>query len=118
MYSLLLFYLAAKGLLTPFRPVMKFIMVKSIIFVTFWQSIVIAAMMSYGFIGASPTLTTSEFQARISNFLLVVECVPACILNYIYFAPSDFHGDLAVNFVLPTTDVCKSLAHLISYEFW
>ena len=54
LYSLLIFYMSARQLLRPFRPVMKFVMVKAIIFVTFWQSIVVAILMGNGFIGFEP----------------------------------------------------------------
>lgn len=38
LYALLLFYLGTHELLAPFNPLIKFILVKSIIFLTFWQA--------------------------------------------------------------------------------
>ena len=37
LYGLFLFYSATKDLLTPFYPVLKFIAVKFIVFMSFWQ---------------------------------------------------------------------------------
>jgi hypothetical protein len=37
LYSLLLFYLGAQDLLAPFKPMVKFITVKAVVFMTFWQ---------------------------------------------------------------------------------
>jgi Organic solute transporter Ostalpha len=37
LYALLLFYLGTHELLAPFNPLIKFILVKSVIFLTFWQ---------------------------------------------------------------------------------
>jgi len=39
LYALLLFYHASKDLLKPYDPVLKFLSVKSIIFLSFWQGI-------------------------------------------------------------------------------
>ena len=47
LYALLLFYIAAKDLLKPFNPVFKFITVKFVVFLTFWQGLFIS--MGYYF---------------------------------------------------------------------
>ena len=41
LYSLVVFYLASEPYLAPFRPLLKFVMVKSIIFVTWWQGLIL-----------------------------------------------------------------------------
>ncbi|GMP72876.1 hypothetical protein CsSME_00030769 [Camellia sinensis var. sinensis] len=38
LYSLALFYVACRDLLQPFNPVPKFIIIKSVVFLTYWQS--------------------------------------------------------------------------------
>ena len=37
LYALVLFYMACKDLLQPFNPVPKFIIIKSVVFLTYWQ---------------------------------------------------------------------------------
>lgn len=37
LYALVLFYVATKDILKPYDPVLKFFMVKAIIFASFWQ---------------------------------------------------------------------------------
>ena len=37
LYALALFYLACRDLLQPFNPVPKFILIKSVVFLTYWQ---------------------------------------------------------------------------------
>jgi hypothetical protein len=39
LYALALFYVACKDLLQPFNPVPKFIIIKSVVFLTYWQVI-------------------------------------------------------------------------------
>lgn len=41
LYGLLMFYKATRPLLTPFKPVQKFVAVKSVIFATYWQSVIV-----------------------------------------------------------------------------
>lgn len=36
-YSLILFYLACKDLLKPFNPIPKFVVIKSVVVLTYWQ---------------------------------------------------------------------------------
>lgn len=37
LYALVLFYMACRDLLQPFNPVPKFIIIKSVVFLTYWQ---------------------------------------------------------------------------------
>lgn len=37
LYALFLFYFATRDLLSPYSPMLKFFMVKSVIFLSFWQ---------------------------------------------------------------------------------
>ena len=37
LYALLLFYMGTHELLAPFNPLLKFTVVKSVVFLTFWQ---------------------------------------------------------------------------------
>ena len=39
LYALFLFYFATKDLLTPYDPILKFAIIKSVIFLSFWQGI-------------------------------------------------------------------------------
>ncbi|BFZ03427.1 hypothetical protein BsWGS_06466 [Bradybaena similaris] len=44
LYALFMFYLATKELLSPFDPVLKFCIIKSVIFLSFWQGVVLAIL--------------------------------------------------------------------------
>lgn len=37
LYGLLLFWIGASDLLQPFNPLLKFVLVKTVVFLTFWQ---------------------------------------------------------------------------------
>ena len=71
LYSLLLFYLGAHDLLKPFKPLLKFVLVKSVIFLTFWQSIICAVLV------ANRTLSSGEEGRALQNVLICVEMIVA-----------------------------------------
>ncbi|RQM23430.1 hypothetical protein B5M09_005517 [Aphanomyces astaci] len=80
LYGLLVFYLATKHILAPFSPVLKFFAVKSVIFMTFWQSLMISSC---------PDITVEQAFAW-NDFVLSVEMVPVAILYMISFGARQF----------------------------
>ncbi|XP_041085994.1 transmembrane protein 184B-like [Polyodon spathula] len=50
LYSLFLFYFATSDLLRPFKPVLKFLTIKSVIFLSFWQGMLLAILERCGVI--------------------------------------------------------------------
>lgn len=76
LYALFLFYFATRELLSPYSPVLKFFMVKSVIFLSFWQgrpplSLVLTAPVSASISVPSPTL-----------FMFPELWVPARVLSF------------------------------------
>jgi len=85
LFALWCFYQAVKDILAPFEPLLKFISVKSIIFLSFWQSCLLAIFESsgvikgYGYDGNENTSSTSV-AAAWQNFLICIEMFLASIL--------------------------------------
>merc|ERR1712241_240659 len=50
LYALFLFYFATRELLRPFDPVLKFFTIKSVIFLSFWQGVMLAILEHLGYI--------------------------------------------------------------------
>ncbi|XP_024141232.1 transmembrane protein 184ba isoform X2 [Oryzias melastigma] len=77
LYALFLFYFAARGLLSPYRPVLKFFMVKSVIFLSFWQGLLLAILEKCGAIPQinSPDVSVGEgtVAAGYQNFIICIE---------------------------------------------
>ena len=80
LYGLLMFYRGAHDLLKPHRPLAKFILVKSMIFMTFWQGALIAVLTAMGYFGNS-----SEEGRATQDFLVCVEMVLASFFLHIAF---------------------------------
>lgn len=91
LYGLFLFYFATKDLLTPFEPVLKFCTVKSVIFLSFWQGVMLAVFEKANIIspvidsmGHSAT-SAGTVSAGYQNFLICIEMLFAAIaLRYAF----------------------------------
>ncbi|XP_018594131.1 transmembrane protein 184B isoform X2 [Scleropages formosus] len=77
LYALFLFYFATRELLSPYSPMLKFFMVKSVIFLSFWQGMLLAILEKCG---AIPQISSAEVSvgegtvaAGYQNFIICVE---------------------------------------------
>ena len=103
LYALLLFYLGAHDLLKPYKPVMKFVLVKSVIFLTFWQSIVCAILVSDG------VLETGADGRALQNVLICVEMIIAAPFMLLAFPWSPYTG-------MGTKGMFNNISHAISID--
>lgn len=101
LYGLWLFYLATKHILKTFNPVLKFFAVKSVVFLTFWQS---------GLIDIVPGITNEQSFAW-KDLILCVEMVPFALLHFLAFNPSQFKKNLDR---LPDSEVLKNMKEVLS----
>mmetsp|Transcript_9090 Transcript_9090/g.32120 ORF Transcript_9090/g.32120 Transcript_9090/m.32120 type:complete len:469 (-) Transcript_9090:74-1480(-) len=94
LYALLLFYLATRTLLRPFHPVWKFLAVKSVVFATYWQGLLVAVV---------PGITAEE--AGLANdAILSVEMFFFALLHLCAFSYREFELREGV----PVVSVLKS----------
>lgn len=101
LYGLWLFYLATKHILKSFNPVLKFFAVKSIIFLTFWQSSMIDFV---------PGITNEQSFAW-KDFILCLEMVPFAIVHFLAFNSMQFKKNLDR---LPDSEVLKNMKEVLS----
>jgi len=73
LYVIVLFEQAASELLHPYRPLLKFLSIKIVIFLAFWQSVVIAGMVSLELIPALDCWTVGDVAIGLQNFLICFE---------------------------------------------
>ncbi|KAK1878364.1 Casein kinase I isoform epsilon [Dissostichus eleginoides] len=83
LYALFLFYFATRELLVPYNPVLKFFMVKSVIFLSFWQGMLLAILEKCG---AIPQINSAKFSvgegtvaAGYQNFIICIEMFFAAV---------------------------------------
>ncbi|XP_042023626.1 transmembrane protein 184B-like isoform X2 [Salvia splendens] len=86
LYALALFYVACKDLLKPFNPVPKFIMIKSVVFLTYWQGVLV-------FLAAkSKLIKNTEEAAEFQNFIICVEMLIAAAGHLFAFPYKEYAG--------------------------
>jgi len=85
LYALAFFYLAVQDMLAPFSPKLKFVSVKLIIFLSYWQGMVITALEHNGTIKHGENLTSGTVAAAWQNFLICIEMFLAAILLWFAF---------------------------------
>lgn len=88
LYGLFLFYEATKHILAKYDPVLKFLTVKSVIFLTFWQGVLLAIFEQMGVIQAfqgKTLLSVGTVAAGWQNFFICIEmCLAAVALRFAF----------------------------------
>ncbi|KAK9147183.1 hypothetical protein Sjap_007086 [Stephania japonica] len=86
LYALALFYVACRDLLQPFNPVPKFIMIKSVVFLTYWQGVLVFLAAKSGLI------KNAEEAAEVQNFVVCVEMLLAAVAHLYAFPYKEYAG--------------------------
>uniref|UniRef100_A0A8C0RDY2 Transmembrane protein 184A n=1 Tax=Canis lupus familiaris TaxID=9615 RepID=A0A8C0RDY2_CANLF len=90
LYALFLFYFATRELLQPFEPVLKFLTIKAVIFLSFWQGMLLAILEKCGVIPEVQVIDGSKVgagtvAAGYQNFIICIEMLFASIaLRYAF----------------------------------
>lgn len=72
-YYLVLFYLALGPALAPFNPVPKFLCIKAVLFLSFWQSVVLAFLSRFELIHEVGSWSVENVTTGINNLLICFE---------------------------------------------
>ncbi|XP_073105788.1 protein LAZ1 isoform X2 [Elaeis guineensis] len=94
LYCLVQFYAATKDELAHIKPLAKFLVFKSIVFLTWWQGVAIALLYTWGLL-KSPIAQALQFKSSIQDFIICIEMGIASIVHiYVFPAkPYELMGD-------------------------
>ncbi|XP_068761433.1 transmembrane protein 184B-like [Montipora capricornis] len=85
LYALFLFYQATRDMLSPYYPVLKFFTIKFVIFLSFWQGVLLAVLEKVGAIRTYHDLSAGTIAAGYQNFVICIEMFFAAIaLRYAF----------------------------------
>ena len=85
LYCLIWLYIILKDDLAPFKPLAKFLVVKSVVFFTFWQGIGINIMVRVGWITGRENFTAAEVQLGLQDFIICIEMfIAAAVHRYTF----------------------------------
>jgi len=115
LYFLFLFYDATKGILARFRPIAKFLCIKSIIFFSYWQSLLIAVLVHFGWLIKSwDGWTVSDVATGLQNFLICVELLFIVIVQGHAFGYQSWKGETFDHDGEEEPTVVQSFVHVVN----
>lgn len=86
LYCLVQFYAAIKDELAHIKPLAKFLVFKSIVFLTWWQGVAIAILYALGLF-KSPIAQGLQFKSSVQDFVICIEMGIASVVH-LYVFPS------------------------------
>uniref|UniRef100_A0A5B6ZIB3 Uncharacterized protein n=1 Tax=Davidia involucrata TaxID=16924 RepID=A0A5B6ZIB3_DAVIN len=94
LYCLVQFYTITKDELARIKPLPKFLMFKSIVFLTWWQGVAIAVLYALGLF-KSPIAQALQFKSSVQDFIICIEMGIASVVHlYVFPAkPYELMGD-------------------------
>lgn len=94
MYCLIQLYMPVKKLVDPYKPILKFLSIKTIVFLTFWQDVLLSFLVSFGAIKETEYFTAEQIQAGINALLqcfwmLLFGFIHIKAFSYLPYRPED-----------------------------
>lgn len=90
MYALVQFYSVSKHEIAKYRPILKFLSVKFVIFLSFWQSIIVGLFVLIHGIEETTYWSTANISEGVQSALLCGEMLIAAIVHVWAFSWKDF----------------------------
>jgi len=122
MFALVQFYVLFREHAASLSPGKKFIAVKMVVFLSFWQNVVLAALQYFGILKSTANWSVRDIHDGVQNFLIVFEMLLAAIFHLYAFPYQDYTtGDyfplrVSIVDVINPSDVWKQ--SLQSFLFW
>lgn len=96
-YYLVLFYLALGAHLAPYNPVPKFLCIKAVLFLSFWQSVVLAFLSRFQILHEIGSWSVENVQTGIQNVLICFEMCFVALAHHRAFPYAPYvHGNPAL----------------------
>ena len=91
-YCLGMFYVLLHGPLEVHNPVPKFLCIKAVLFLSFWQGVIIAALVRLGLLPHFGEWTTQNVAMAIQEVLICIEMVLVAFAHRYAFPVTDYMG--------------------------
>lgn len=85
LYYIVAFYECTVELLEPHRPLMKFIVIKAVVFFSFWQAVAIAVIVKLGWIEGTPEFPEEKMSQFVQAALICFEMFVASFAHHSAF---------------------------------
>lgn len=108
-YALFAFYLGCKDLLRPFNPILKFLMIKSVVVLTYWQGVAIFLVAKAGWVEGDASA------ADLQNFLICLEMALAAV-GFCYAFPHRQYEGARVRGDHWEGSIPRNIGHVIDFH--
>jgi hypothetical protein len=125
-YCLVALYHVTHDLLAPIQPLRKFILIKMVVFFTFWQGFLLSILGHFNLIGSEQWTTYPQKQlaSGIQDVIICVECLPAALAFAVafpardYFLPGEMPGSVMENIcnMFDIRDLGRDVGGLVGEE--
>ncbi|ALC39132.1 CG5850 [Drosophila busckii] len=115
MYCLVLFYRANREDLKPMKPVPKFLCIKAVVFFSFFQGVLLNAMVYYGLIKDifGSDVGDANLASMLQNFLICIEMFLAAIAHIYSFPHHPFHINSPQYWNNPNHSWCRAFLSMM-----
>ena len=83
------------------RPVPKFLVVKAVVFFTWWQGVLLAILQYEGVITDSDDYSALQVETALQDFVVCIEMVLAAVAHHYFFTYKDFYDASAPLIIQP-----------------
>ncbi|KAN0015651.1 hypothetical protein ACTFIU_008394 [Dictyostelium citrinum] len=90
LYFLVMFYEVFQNELSPHSPILKFLVIKSVVFFLFWQTVIITVLIWFDALPKSDVYSSEHIGYFINDFLVCIEMFITSIAMGICFSYSDY----------------------------
>ena len=90
MYFLIYFYFICQEDLAQYNPVPKFLVVKLVVFATFWQNILLGIIRRLGFFADDGEFSAMDVESQIENWIVCVEMLIIAFMHHRIFSVEEF----------------------------
>ncbi|KAG8955676.1 hypothetical protein FRC04_007667 [Tulasnella sp. 424] len=116
MYCLLQLYMPISDLLKPYSPILKFLSVKAVVFLTFWQGTFLAVLASFGVVKDTPYMTAEEINIGFGALLETFEMVIFAFLHVKAFTYIPYRPKPNEQPDFKPTSRLRSLGHVFDFR--
>ena len=92
--SLVYFFLSTKNLIAEKKPLAKFAAIKAVVFLSFWQTVLLAVLNHFHLIPSSQLWTADQVETGLGNFVL---CVEMYLMSLAHRSVFDYHPYMLEN---------------------
>jgi len=125
MYFLVLFYHVTTEDLKRFRPLLKFLCIKAVIFFAFWQGVVIAILAYFGLLKGTQTWSERNVTVGLQDFIICIEMFLVAVAHGFAFGYNTYRNPNKVGFVRgilkanikeTVTPILQNFGHVVSQK--